>query len=110
MTTRSPIVAPNIRTINTLLRGIHLLISFSALISIVQFACAIVGCVQSGDVVNAEILFTLAQKEFHVEFDMSSWEYLVSLQCQALRLDKVLPLMGRLKDMSFPAAGSQYVQ
>ena len=53
------------------------------------------GCIQSGDVENAELLFIHSQHE--VEWDMSSWEYLVCLLCQALRLDKVLPIIGRLK-------------
>lgn len=44
---------------------------------------------------NAELL--LAHKPKDLEWDMSSWEYLVSLLCQALCLNKVLPILGRLK-------------
>ena len=44
---------------------------------------------------NAELLLTHKPKD--LEWDMSSWEYLVSLLCQALCLNKVLPILGRLK-------------
>ena len=70
-----PVVIPNIRTINTLLRG----------------------CVQTGEVEQAEQLVSKMQKEYHVQPDISTWEYLINLLCQSLRLEKVLPIVGRLK-------------
>jgi len=70
-----PPVRPNVRTINTLLRG----------------------CVQTGDVEAAEALVARMQKDFHVAPDISTWEYLLALLCQALRLEKALPIVGRLK-------------
>ena len=70
-----PIVVPNIRTINTLLRG----------------------CVQTGEVEQAEQLVGRMQKEYQVQPDISTWEYLINLLCQSLRLEKVLPIVGRLK-------------
>ena len=78
MTTQKPIVAPNIRTINTLLRG----------------------CIQVGDCDAAEHLVNLATKELKLKLDASSWEYYVTLLCQSLNLDKVLPIIGRLKSES----------
>jgi pentatricopeptide repeat protein len=76
MTNKKPIITPNIRTINTLLRG----------------------CVQIGDVTTAETLIAKAQKDFKIPLDVSSWESLVNLLTQSLKLDKALPVIGRLKD------------
>ena len=76
MVTRTPIVTPNIRTINTLLRG----------------------CVQTGSVCTAEALVLRAQKDFKLQLDVSSWEYLIALLAQSLKLDKMLPIIGRIKD------------
>lgn len=83
MVQRAPTVTPNLRTINTLLRG----------------------CVQTGDVAIAESLVARAQKDFKIALDVSSWEYLVTLLCQSLKLDKVLPIVGRLKDDAACASG-----
>ena len=66
----------NIRTMNTYLRG----------------------CVQTGDIEKAEVLLAIMQKDFKVKPDVSSWEYLITLLSQGLRTDKVLPILGRLKN------------
>ena len=68
-------VVPNIRTVNTFLRG----------------------CVWVGAVDQADQMVARMQREFQLVPDVSTWEYLVALLCQALRLEKVLPLLGRLK-------------
>jgi pentatricopeptide repeat protein len=83
MVERTPIVTPNLRTINTLLRG----------------------CVQTGEVATAEALVARAQKDLKIQLDVSSWEYLVALLCQSLKLDKVLPIVGRIKDDASCASG-----
>lgn len=83
MTEKKPIVSPNIRTINTLLRG----------------------CVQAGDVSSAETLVAQSQKDFKIQLDVSSWEYLIALLSQGLKLDKVLPIVGRLKDDPLHTSG-----
>lgn len=76
---------PNIRTLNTLLRGL----------------------VQSGEVKLAEKLLVVAQKELKIELDSSSWEYLIVLLSQNLSVDKIHPMIGRLK--SNPAMQSGMV-
>lgn len=81
MTTRK--IEPNIRTINTILRG----------------------CVQIGDIDNAEVVITKATKDYKLTLDVSSWEYMIVLYCQGLRLDKALPIVGRLKDDPSMASG-----
>ena len=68
-------VEANVRTINTFLRG----------------------CVQTGDIEKAEIILAVMSKDFKVQPDVSSWEYLITLLAQGLRTDKVLPILGRLK-------------
>ena len=68
-------VEANVRTMNTFLRG----------------------CVQTGDIEKAEILLAVMTKDFKVQPDVSSWEYLITLLSQGLRTDKVLPILGRLK-------------
>lgn len=68
-------VEPNIRTVNTFLRG-----------------CVLVGAIDEADQMIARM-----QRDFQIAPDVSSWEYLVILLCQGLKLDKVLPLVGRLK-------------
>lgn len=83
MTERKPIVSPNLRTINTLLRG----------------------CVQTGDVSIAEALVARAQKDLKIQLDVSSWEYLTSLLSQSLKLEKALPVVGRLKHDPTCASG-----
>lgn len=74
MTTKKPIVQPNIRTINTLLRG----------------------CVQEGSIVAAEMIMNKS-KDYKVLPDVNSWEYLVQLLANGLKVDKILPILGRLK-------------
>ena len=76
MLTASPKIIPNIRTINTFLRG-----------------CVLVGALQ-----DAEEIFPRIQHEFSLTPDISSWEYLVILLSQGLLLDKVFPIIGRLRN------------
>ncbi len=83
MTEKKPKIEPNIRTINTILRG----------------------CVQTGDVATAEALVMRAQKDFKLQLDVSSWEHLTALLSQSLKLDKALPVVGRLKDDPAFASG-----
>jgi pentatricopeptide repeat protein len=78
-----PVIVPNVRTINTILRG----------------------CVQAGDIDNADIVLNKAIKDHKITLDVSSWEYMVILFCQGLRLDKVLPIVGRLKSDPTMASG-----
>jgi len=80
---KSKNVLPNIRTINTYLRG----------------------CIMSGAIAQADAMVIKMPKEYQVLPDVSSWEYLVVLLCQGLRLDKVLPLLGRLKQDASMASG-----
>ncbi len=75
MLKKSAVVQPNIRTINTLLRG----------------------CVQMGEVYIAEAIFQQMQKELKISPDVSSWEYLIILLSQGLLVDKILPIVGRIK-------------
>ena len=70
-----PPVVPNIRTINTFLRG----------------------CVITGDIENANKMITKTQKDYLLTPDVSTWEYLVTLLCQGLLLDKAAPIVGRLQ-------------
>lgn len=70
-----PKVKPNIRTINTFLRG----------------------CVLTGSLPLAEEIFPRINHEFQLTPDISSWEYLVTLLAQALVIDKILPIIGRLR-------------
>lgn len=65
---------PNIRTVNTILRG----------------------CVQAGAVQEAEDIFT-SLPTLALAPDVSAWEYLITLQCQNLSIDKVMPSLGRIK-------------
>jgi pentatricopeptide repeat protein len=71
----NPPIAPNIRTINTYLRG----------------------CLWCGGIQSGERMFARMQSEFHITPDISSWEYIVAMLCQTLSLDKALPMIGRLK-------------
>eukprot|EP01040_Poterioochromonas_malhamensis_P023007 gene23007-28091_t len=66
---------PNIRSFNTLLRGF----------------------VQSGEVKLAEKLVADDPKSLKIDLDVSSWEYLIVLLSQTLAVDKIQPLIGRLK-------------
>ena len=70
-----PPVVPNIRTINTFLRG----------------------CVITGDIENADKMISKTQKDYVLTPDVSTWEYLVTLLCQGLFLDKAAPIVGRLQ-------------
>lgn len=82
-------VEANVRTMNTFLRG----------------------CVQTGDIEKAEILLAVMSKDFKVQPDVSSWEYLITLLSQGLRTDKILPILGRLKNDAEMARGlgSMYI-
>lgn len=71
-----PKVMPNIRTINTFLRG----------------------CVFAGSLKLAEEIFPRINHEFRLTPDISSWEYLVTLLSQGLVIDKILPIIGRLRN------------
>ena len=71
-----PPVVPNIRTINTFLRG----------------------CVITGDIENADKMIVKTQKDYSLVPDVSTWEYLVTLLCQGLLLDKAAPIVGRLQN------------
>ena len=75
MVKANPRIAPNIRTINTYMRG----------------------CLMTGSVSGAERMLSRMQSEFRIPPDISSWEYVVALLSQALLLDKALPMIGRLK-------------
>jgi len=70
-------IIPNIRTINTMLRG----------------------CIFIGEVGLCELLTATAQREHKLQLDITSWEYLMTLLTQSLQLDKAMPILGRLKAM-----------
>jgi pentatricopeptide repeat protein len=72
---KKAVVQPNIRTINTLLRG----------------------CVQTGETFIAETLLQQMQRDLKLKPDVSSWEYLVALLSQSLLVDKIPPIVGRVK-------------
>ena len=76
MMNQNPKVLPNIRTINTFLRG----------------------CVFTGNIEQADKMILNMNKYYKVIPDVSSWEYYVTLLCQGLKLDKVYPILGRLKN------------
>ena len=67
-------VQPNIRTVNTFLRG-----------------CVLSGCVQ-----DSETMITKMQRDYKLVPDISSWEYAITLMCSGLRLDRALPAVGRI--------------
>jgi tRNA G46 methylase TrmB len=66
---------PNVRTINTILRG----------------------CIQNGNLTIAEKSLNLYQKEFHLTIDINTWEYLVILYSQTFLVHRIFPVLGRLK-------------
>lgn len=66
-------ILPNIRTVNTILRG----------------------CVHNGKVSVAEKIFK-DLKVIEVIPDTSSWEYMILLHSQHLNLEKLLPMAGRI--------------
>jgi pentatricopeptide repeat protein len=68
-------LTPNIRALNTILRG----------------------CVQNGNLSIAEAVVLQFQKEFHLSLDINSWEYLILLYSQNLMVHKIQPIIGRLK-------------
>ena len=70
-----PPVVPNIRTINTFLRG----------------------CVNTGDIENADKMIIKTQKEYLLLPDVSTWEYHVTLLCQGLLLDIASLILARLE-------------
>lgn len=76
-----PKVIPNVRTLNTFLR------------------C----CVLLGERDKAEVTMQKMIKEHKIVPDISSWEYLVTLQAQSLCLDKALPIIGRLRGKNDPS-------
>ena len=75
MTTSQPSILPNIRTMNTYFRG----------------------CVNTGSVFNAIAAFELMKTNFKIAPDVSTYESVIMLCCQALLLDIVLPMVGRIK-------------
>lgn len=71
MTGAVPPVLPNIRTCNTLLRG----------------------CLWVGAVERAEDVMVRMREEWNVRPDESSWEYLVALLCQGLKVKQATKLV-----------------
>ena len=69
-------IAPNIRTINTFLRG----------------------CVNVGHITMAEDMLMKMQEIYKVTPDVSTWEYCIALYCQGLNLEKAFPIFGRIKN------------
>ena len=69
-----PKVMPNIRTVNTFLR------------------C----CLMSGEINQAELLVSKL-KEYNIKADISTSEYLITLLCQGLLIEKALAHVGRVK-------------
>lgn len=76
-------VMPNVRTVNTYLRG----------------------CVQTGATAAADKVISEMQKEYGSSPDVSSWEYLIALLSQGLKIDKCLPIIGRLKADDMMSSG-----
>lgn len=83
MAAAKPKLIPNVRTFNTFLRG----------------------CVMTGSIDLADKMILQMTKEYKVPPDVSSWEYCVTLLCQGLKLDKALPIVGRLKSDKSMIAG-----
>jgi pentatricopeptide repeat protein len=80
----NPKVMPNVRTVNTFLRG----------------------CLLAGSVQESETMLAHCQRTFALTPDASTWEYVVTLLCQGLRVDKAAPLVGRLRgDASLSLGG-----
>jgi pentatricopeptide repeat protein len=80
-------VPPNIRTMNTLLRG----------------------AVMTGEVLIAEQLLTQMKVDYQINADISSFGYTTSLFCQSLLVDKVLPMIGRLKGEANMSSGMAHM-
>lgn len=75
MEASKPSVIPNVRTLNTFLRG----------------------CIVAGAVDEASQTLTHLIKLYKVTPDVSSWEAIVMLNSQALRVDHLHPILGRIK-------------
>lgn len=72
----SPVsLQPNIRTVNTIVRG----------------------CLQTGHFTIAEEIIQQYQKQFHQLIDINTWEYLLFLYSQHYSLDKIYPILGRIR-------------
>ena len=84
MLARRPPVWPNVRTINTLLRG----------------------CLVSGDVSLAHVLFRRMDTEWRLSPDASCYEYVVALLTQGLRLKAASDLVNDLRRRAARAAAS----
>ena len=74
MDSAKPPIKPNIRTINTFLRG----------------------CLIAGSADDGEKMLSRMQKIYKITPDISSWEYIVTLLTQNLMLDKSFPIVGRV--------------
>jgi pentatricopeptide repeat protein len=75
MVTTRPVLKPNIRTVNTLLRG----------------------CITNGNFQIADKVINIFQKQFQMTLDINSYEYLITLYSQVLNINKILPIIGRIK-------------
>jgi pentatricopeptide repeat protein len=75
MQVHKPAIQPNIRTINTILRG----------------------CLSNGLVRECDRTFNMIKKNFNLQPDASSWEYEALMLCEGLQFDKLYPMIGRLK-------------
>lgn len=84
-----PPVIPNVRTINTFLRG----------------------CLLAGGIHESESIYQKMLKQYKVTPDISTYEYLITLYCHCMKLHKALPIIGRLKDDSnnIEAVATMYV-
>jgi pentatricopeptide repeat protein len=74
MQDQNPPIVPNVRTVNTVLRG----------------------CVRAGDVECALRLFESMNCKWKLAADATTYECMVSLLCQGLRLDEGLEVMNKL--------------
>lgn len=88
MIASKPPVLPNIRTVNTFLRG----------------------CVMAGAIVEADQVVYRMKKDYQVTADVSTHEYLITLLCQGLMLDKVYPMVGRIKNDPLLQSGIDAIQ
>jgi pentatricopeptide repeat protein len=75
MQAHKPAIQPNIRTINTILRG----------------------CLSNGLVRECDRTFNMIKRDFNLQPDASSWEYEALMLCEGLQFDKLYPMIGRLK-------------
>lgn len=84
MQAHKPAIQPNIRTINTILRG----------------------CLSNGLVRECDRTFNMIKRDFNLQPDASSWEYEALMLCEGLQFDKVYPMIGRLKSESILPSSS----